>query len=131
MPGNSQQAVPYEAPREGVHRWVAGHTDPHSGLGIGALAGTLEAKAALEKQGIAGRLKFLGEPAETVCGSKPMHAAYGYLERMDAAIIFHSAYGAPMSNTCVWGTHCGSYWSKIFTFECTEPETWAGMGEAG
>ncbi|MFP6740354.1 MAG: hypothetical protein VCD33_01815 [Alphaproteobacteria bacterium] len=39
VPGNSQQAVPYQAPREGVHRWAAGHTDPHSGLGIGALGG--------------------------------------------------------------------------------------------
>ncbi len=63
VPGNSQQAVPYRAPREGVHRWAAGHTDPHSGLGIGALGGMLAAKAAMEKHGIAGRLKFLGEPA--------------------------------------------------------------------
>ena len=33
VPGNSQQAVPYQAPREGLHPWAAGHTDPHSSLG--------------------------------------------------------------------------------------------------
>ena len=128
VPGNSQQRTPYQAPREGVHRWAAGHTDPHSGLGIGALGGVLAAKAALEKHGIPGRLKFLGEPAEKVCGSKPVHAAHGYYDDIDAAISFHPAYIPVLSNTCIWDTHCGAYWSKIYTFECTEPETWADMG---
>ena len=128
VPGNSQQAVPYPAPREGVHRWAAGHTDPHSGLGMGALGGVLAAKAAMEAHGIKGRLKFLGEPAEKVCGSKPVHAAHGYYDDMDAAISFHPAYMAVLSNTTVWETHCGCYWSKIYSFECTEPETWDAMG---
>ena len=35
VPGNSQQPVPYEAPREGLNPWAAGHTDPHSMLGTG------------------------------------------------------------------------------------------------
>src|SRR5689334_17238010 len=35
VPGNSQQAVPYQAPREGLHPYTAGHTDPHSMLGVG------------------------------------------------------------------------------------------------
>ena len=131
VPGNSQQAVPRRAPREGVHRWAAGHTDPHSGLGIGALGGVLAAKAAMEKHGIEGRLKFFGEPAEKVCGSKPVHAAHGYYDDMDAAISFHPAYMPLLANTVIWDTHCGSYWSKIYTFECDEPETWAGMGAAG
>ena len=30
VPGNSQQVVPYQAPRTGFHPWSAGHTDPHS-----------------------------------------------------------------------------------------------------
>ena len=41
VPGNSQQAVPHQAPREGLHPYAAGHTDPHSMLGIAALAGVL------------------------------------------------------------------------------------------
>src|SRR4051812_4285816 len=36
VPGNSQQAVPYRAPREGLHPYAAGHTDPHSVLGTAA-----------------------------------------------------------------------------------------------
>jgi len=49
VPGNSQQVVPYRAPRAGLHPWAAGHTDPHSALGTTALAGVLAAKAAMEK----------------------------------------------------------------------------------
>ena len=41
VPGNSQDPVPYEKPRDGVHKYAAGHTDPHSALGIGALGGLL------------------------------------------------------------------------------------------
>ena len=127
VPGNSQDRVPYEKPRDGVHRWAAGHTDPHSALGLSALAGVLATKAAMEKHGIKGTLKFMGEPAEKVCGSKPIHAAKGYYDDMDAAISFHPAFGGLRSNTTIWDTHCGSYWSRIYTFECTEPETWATM----
>ena len=51
VPGNSQQVVPYQAPREGLHPWTAGHTDPHSMLGTAALTGILATKAAMEKFG--------------------------------------------------------------------------------
>ena len=39
VPGHSQQPVPYRAPREGLHPWAPGHTDPHSSLGTSALIG--------------------------------------------------------------------------------------------
>jgi aminobenzoyl-glutamate utilization protein B len=120
VPGNSQQAVPYKAPREGVHPWAAGHTDPHSMLGTGALTGVLAAKAAMERYGMRGRLVLFGEPAEKVCGSKPVHAAKGYYDGFDAFISYHPH----STNTTVWDTHCGSYWSAVFTFECLSPETW-------
>ena len=54
VPGNSQQQVPYEAPREGLNRWAAGHTDPHSALGIGALGGLLVASWAAEALQVSG-----------------------------------------------------------------------------
>jgi aminobenzoyl-glutamate utilization protein B len=54
VPGNSQQAVPYRAPRAGLHPYAPGHTDPHSALGVGALAGVLAARAAMERHGLAG-----------------------------------------------------------------------------
>ena len=82
----------------------------------------------MEKHGIPGTLKFFGEPAEKVCGSKPVHAAHGYYDDLDAAISFHPAYFRSYSNTTIWDTHCGAYWSKIYTFECPHPETWAAMG---
>src|SRR4029078_8182541 len=75
VPGNSQQVVPRRAPREGLHPWAAGHTDPHSMLGVAALSGVLAAQATMERYGLKGTLKFFGEPAEKVCGSKPVHAA--------------------------------------------------------
>ncbi len=120
VPGNSQQAVPYRAPREGLHPWAPGHTDPHSMLGVAALGGALAAKAAMQKYGLKGTLVFFGEPAEKVCGSKPVHAARGYYDGFDAFIAYHPH----VNNTVVWDTHCGSYWSAVFTFECHEPETW-------
>src|SRR3990172_11438285 len=92
VPGNSQEAVPYRKPREGVHEQAAGNTDPHSALGTGALAGVLAAKAAMERHGLPGTLVLFGEPAEKVCGSKPVHAAKGYYDDLDAAISFHPAW---------------------------------------
>jgi aminobenzoyl-glutamate utilization protein B len=120
VPGNSQQVVPHQAPRPGLHPWAAGHTDPHSALGTTALAGVLGAKAAMEKFGLKGTLKFFGEPAEKVCGSKPVHAAKGYFDGADAFISYHPHF----TNTAIWDTQCGSYWSAVFTFEALEPETW-------
>src|SRR5713101_3246274 len=122
VPGNSQQVVPYRAPRAGLHPWAAGHTDPHSALGTTALAGILATKAAMENFGLAGTLLFFGEPAEKVCGSKPVHAAKGYYDGADAFISYHPHF----ANTAIWDTQCGSYWSVVFTFETTAPERLTG-----
>jgi aminobenzoyl-glutamate utilization protein B len=130
IPGRSQAAVPYRQPREGVSKYAAGHTDPHSGLGIGALAGFLAAKHAMEKHGVTGTLVFLGEPAEKMCGSKPVHAAKGYYDGFDAAISFHPHSFQALSNGCFWDTHSAPYWSRIYTFECNEPETWQSQQSA-
>ncbi|HEY6431847.1 MAG TPA: M20/M25/M40 family metallo-hydrolase [Acetobacteraceae bacterium] len=120
VPGNSQQIVPYQAPREGLHPWAAGHTDPHSQLGTTALVGMLATKAAMQANGISGTLKFFGEPAEKVCGSKPVHAAKGYFDGCDAFIACH-----PHTTNSVCGeTQCGAYWSAVITFETLAPETW-------
>ena len=120
VPENSQQAAPCRAPREGLHPYAAGHTDPHSALGVAGLTGILAAKAAMQKHGLRGTLRFFGEPAEKVCGSKPVHAAKGYFDGADAFISYHP-HG---TNTAIWDTQCGSYWSAVFTFETLTPETW-------
>ncbi|MGN6812720.1 MAG: M20/M25/M40 family metallo-hydrolase [Thermomicrobiales bacterium] len=120
VPGNSQQVTPYRAPRAGLHPWAAGHTDPHSMLGVAQLTGLLAAKAAMARYGLPGTLRFFGEPAEKVCGSKPVHAAKGYYDGVDAFIAYHPH----PQNTVAWETQCGSYWSAVYTFECVAPERW-------
>jgi aminobenzoyl-glutamate utilization protein B len=131
VPGHSQDPVPYRKPRAGVHPAAAGHTDPHSALGIGALAGVLAAKAAKDRHGLPGTLVLYGEPAEKVCGAKAVHALNGAYDDLDAMISFHPHYLAGLANTVVWDTHCGCYWSKIYTFSCFEPETWLGAAADG
>jgi aminobenzoyl-glutamate utilization protein B len=126
VPGNSQAAVPREEPRPGTTRHAAGHTDPHSALGTGALGGALGAKAAMERHGLGGTLVVFGEPAEKVQGSKPVHAAKGYYDELDAAISFHPAYMAPYTNTVRLDTHCGAWASCVYTFEPDRPELWGG-----
>lgn len=130
IPGNCQAAETTQKPRAGLGPHAGGHTDPHSALGMGALGGFLAAKKAMEAHGIKGRLKFFGEPAEKVRGSKPIHAAAGYYDDLDAAISFHPFYMAPLCNTVRWDTHCGVGYGVIYEFTCDAPETWmAGAGD--
>jgi aminobenzoyl-glutamate utilization protein B len=124
VPGNCQAADTIERPRDGLNVHAGGHTDPHSALGISALAGFLAAKTQMQLHDIKGTLKFLGEPAEKVRGSKPIHAAKGYYDDLDAAISFHPFYMLPLCNTTRWNTHCGVGYAMIYTFECDSPETW-------
>ena len=124
VPGNCQVADTYRAPRKGLSRFAGGHTDPHSALGMGSLVGALAAKAAMLKHGITGSIRFMGEPAEKVRGSKPIHAAKGYYNGLDAIISFHPHYMMPYCNTARWDTHCGPYYAAIYEFLCDQPETW-------
>jgi aminobenzoyl-glutamate utilization protein B len=120
VPGNSQALVAHRAPRPGLHPWAAGHTDPHSALGTTALIGLLATKATMQHFGLPGTLRLFGEPAEKVCGSKPVHAAKGYYDGCDAFVVCHPH----RLNTVCEETHSGAYWSVVFTFETLEPETW-------
>jgi aminobenzoyl-glutamate utilization protein B len=128
VPGNCQAATTVERPRDGLSVHAGGHTDPHSGLGIGGLGGLLVTKAAMQKHGIKGTLRFTGEPAEKVRGSKPIHAARGYYDGLDAMLSFHPFYMLPMCNTVRWDTHCGAAYSMIYRFICDRPEKW-GMDD--
>ena len=131
VPGNCQVADTYRAPRKGLSRFAGGHTDPHSALGMGSLVGVLAAKAAMLKHGIKGTLRFMGEPAEKVRGSKPIHAAKGYYDGLDAIISFHPFYMLPLCNTARWDTHCGPYYAAIYEFLCEEPESWLKGAASG
>ena len=124
VPGNCQAATPYRSPRKGLSRFAGGHTDPHSALGMGSLVGALAAKAAMQRHDITGTIRFMGEPAEKVRGSKPIHAAKGYYDGLDAIISFHPHYMMPYCNTARWDTHCGPYYAAIYEFLCDQPESW-------
>jgi aminobenzoyl-glutamate utilization protein B len=130
VPGNGQAATTRQQPRAGLSRHAAGHTDPHSGLGISALGAVLAVKAAMERFGIGGTLKFFGEPAEKLRLSKPVHAAKGYYDDLDAAVSFHPHWALPLCNTTVWDTHCGVGYNYVYTFTCHDPEAWMALGRA-
>ncbi len=124
VPGNCQAAATRCGPRPGLSKYAPGHTDPHSALGLSALGAALAVKAMMERCSIGGTLKLFGEPAEKVRASKPIHAAKGYYDALDAAVSFHPHYMVPMCNTVAWDTHCGVGYNLIYTFTCPEPENW-------
>lgn len=128
VPGNCQAADTVKRPRDGLSEHAGGHTDPHSALGIASLGGFLAARDAMLVEGINGTLKFFGEPAEKLRGSKPIHAAAGYYDDLDAAISFHPFYMLPLCNTTRWDTHCGAAYAMVYSFRCDEPESWLGGG---
>lgn len=130
VPGNCQAASTRREPRDGLGYQAGGHTDPHSGLGISTLGGLLATKAAMEKHGLKGGLRYTGEPAEKVRGSKPIHAAQGYYDGLAAMLSFHPFYMLPMCNTVRWDTHCGAAYAMIYRFICDTPERWGATDNA-
>ena len=78
----------------------------------------------MQRHGIKGTLRFTGEPAEKVRGSKPIHAAKGYYDGLAGMISFHPFYMLPLCNTARWDTHCGAAYAMIYRFICDEPEDW-------
>jgi len=125
VPGNSQAAATRRAPRPGTTRFAAGHTDPHSALGIGSLGGLLATKAAMEGHGIGGTLRYTGEPAEKMQGSKVVHGLRGYYDGVDAILSFHPFYMLPLCNTVRWDTHCGAYYSRVYSFVAHDAAEWS------
>jgi aminobenzoyl-glutamate utilization protein B len=118
-------AVPETAQEPATHRetnnpWQAGHTDPHSALGVAAAIGAHATKHALEKHGLKGTVKIFGAPAEKICVAKPFEAARGYYDDLDACVAWHPR----GSTTVMYETQWGSYWCVAFIFTCTEPEKW-------
>jgi len=90
----------------------------------------LATKAAMEKHGIKGGLRFTGEPAEKVRGSKPIHAAAGYYDGLAGMLSFHPFYMLPMCNTVRWETHCGAAYSMIYRFVCDDAHLFGAVDGA-
>ena len=121
VPSSWQDPVPY---RSAGNPYRAGHTDPHSALGVGAFIGAAAAKHAMEEHGLEGTVKVFGTPAEKVC-AKSWFAAKGLFDGLDAMVGWHPrAY-----TTVMYETQWGSYWNVAFVFECNEPEDWIAYAE--
>jgi aminobenzoyl-glutamate utilization protein B len=115
-PSAAQDLVPY---RSAANPYKAGHTDPHSALGVAALTGSVALKHAMEEHGIKGTVKVFGTPAEKVC-AKSWFASKGLFNGLDAMVGWH-----PRAYTTVqYETQWGSYWNVAFQFDCDEPEKW-------
>ncbi|MCJ7732741.1 amidohydrolase, partial [Candidatus Bathyarchaeota archaeon] len=121
VPSAWQDQVPYKS---AANPYRAGHTDPHSALGVGALIGAVATKQAMEEHGIEGSIKVFGTPAEKVC-AKSWFASKGRFEGLDAMVGWHPrAY-----TTVMYETQWGSYWNAAFVFECDEPEKWIAYAD--
>ncbi|MDH5199336.1 MAG: amidohydrolase [Candidatus Bathyarchaeota archaeon] len=117
VPGTAQEPV---TSREAPNPLQAGHTDPHSALGVAALVGAVATKHAMEEHGLGGTVKVFGAPAEKICVAKPFQAARGYYDGLDAAVTWHPR----QATTVMYETQFGSYWCVAFVFRCDEPEKW-------
>ncbi len=121
VPSAWQDAVTY---RSAENPYRAGHTDPHSALGTGALIGAVALRHAMEKHGLEGSIKVFGTPAEKVC-AKSWFASKGRFDGLDAMVGWHPR---PFT-TVMYETQWGSYWNLVFMFECDEPEKWMAFAE--
>ena len=89
VPGKSQRWC-HTSRRARAAPWTAGHTDPHSSLGNRGSRRHLRGEGDDGAFGLARHSSELfGEPAEKMCGSKPVHAAKGYYDGCDAYIAYH------------------------------------------
>jgi aminobenzoyl-glutamate utilization protein B len=108
-PGDSQRPVPTPAP---ISAGAGGFPDLHNGIGTAAAAAAAAAAAGLAENGRPGRIRVLGTPAEKLCIGKPVMAAHGLLDEIDAMIAWHPR---PYS-TVELDTGPGCYQAQIFDF---------------
>ena len=76
----------------------------------------------------AARLSSLASRRRKCAARKPVHAAHGFYDGLDAAFSFHPHSFPALTNGCFWETSSAPYWSRIYTFVCRHPETWQSTG---
>ena len=88
LPGLSQQAVAYRAPRvaEG-----SGHACGHHLFGAGSLAAVIVAAEWLQREGVAGTMRLYGTPAEEGGSGKVYMVRAGLFDDVDAVLNWHPA----------------------------------------
>lgn len=86
LPGLSQKAVPFKAP---VKDGAPGHGCGHNIHGTSGLGGALAAKAAVDKGGIKGTIRFFGCPAEEMLSGKAWMVKANLFDGVDACLSHH------------------------------------------
>jgi aminobenzoyl-glutamate utilization protein B len=87
LPGMSQAC---EAERRPLVEGGPGHACGHNLLGVGSLAAAAAAAEALEAEGLPGRVRYYGCPAEEALGRIPLLKA-GRFDDLGAALTWHPA----------------------------------------
>jgi aminobenzoyl-glutamate utilization protein B len=108
-PGDSQRPVPEPAP---IDPGAGGFPDLHNGIGAASAGAAAAAAAALRERGGGATVRVLGTPAEKLCIGKPVMAAHGLLDGLDAMIAWHPR---PYS-TIELDTGPGCYQAQVFDF---------------
>jgi aminobenzoyl-glutamate utilization protein B len=106
LPGMSQDAVPYESPREDGG---AGQACGHHLFGTASVAAAVAAKQWLESSGTPGTIRFYGTPAEEGGSGKVYMVRAGLFEDVDAVISWH----AGDANTANPGTNLATISGKF------------------
>ena len=106
LPGLSQQMA---SERSAIKSGGPGHGCGHNLFGVASLAAAIALKAAMEREQIAGTVRFYGCPAEETLVGKTFMAKAGLFDDLDAALAWH-----PGDTNVVWaGSSLAMYSFKV------------------
>ncbi len=88
LPGLSQAAKPE---REPIIAGAPGHGCGHNLLGVAEVAAAVATQKWMEKNKVAGTIRYYGCPAEEIGGGKVFMARDGLFNDLDAALSYHPA----------------------------------------
>ncbi len=103
----------------------AGHGCGHNLLGTGGVGAVCAVKECMEKEGLAGTLRYYGCAAEETLAGKPLMAKEGVFDDLDACISWH-----PSFLNVLWGCDFMAMNSMKYRFKGT-PSHAAAAPEAG
>ena len=86
LPGLSQELTSEKSP---IEAGGPGHGCGHNLFGTACMGSAIGLKSAMERQGIQGRIRFYGCPAEETLVGKTFMARDGVFDDLDAAISWH------------------------------------------
>ena len=88
LPGLSQKV---SLVQEAVVEGAPGHGCGHNNLGTGCVGAAVALKQTMEAEGLKGTVRYYGCPAEELLVGKPMMAAEGVFDDLDACLSWHPA----------------------------------------